>query len=85
MQTTTYYLVQCMAGAWGRGTTEAEATQNAKQNGATMKRFLVHEVTQDATKPKPMIDGIGNLVHYGNPFDDSVKTRNYLAGKTATR
>lgn len=67
----TYYIVQTMNGYWGRGKgSVADAKREAKRQGGSLKKFLLHCIKQDANLPVPYIDGCGGLVHWGDPFVD---------------
>ncbi len=68
----TYYVVIDGMGFWGRGLTINAAKTAARQQGANLRRYVTYVVPQPADKPQPYVEG-ANLVHYGDPFDDSVR------------
>lgn len=81
----THYIVQTMNGYWGRGTSIDDAKREAKRVGGKFKRYLVHEVRQPADSPAPFIDRYGSLLHWGNPFDGSVRTTAFVYNKCTTK
>jgi len=70
----TYWIVQTSDGYWGRANSQYAAELIAKDQGSNLKRYVVHRIKQAADKPEPFIDGIGSLVHYGDPFNGDVRT-----------